>query len=139
MPDYHPLDTRHKANNSQAATQSRKPWRHVADPSPQPGVPPGPIRDSETAERRARENIGNAAEQTALAETPLLAHLFGPATLYYKIRAALIGQRARDYGPGKIAIQIIAAFVLYFAFVYLDGKYGLTQMLGGRTEMYTID
>lgn len=139
MPDYHPLDTRHKANKNAAATQSRKPWRHVTDPPPQPGIDPGPIRDSETAERRARENIGNAAEQAALAEVPWFAHLFSPAALYYKRRATLIGQRARGYGPGKIAIQIISAFALYFAFVYLDGKYGFNEMLGGRAEMYTID
>ncbi|WP_373636578.1 hypothetical protein [Yoonia sp. BS5-3] len=138
MPDYHPLDTRNKADKQKTDGPNR-PWRKVADPAPLPGVKSGPIRDSDAMERRAREKIGNDAEQAALRDAPLWANLFGPATLYYKIKAALIGQRARGYGSGKIVFQIIGAFALYFALFYLDSQFGFSQMLGVSTEMYSID
>lgn len=138
MPDYHPLDTRHKANKTGSTQKAGKPWRNVAEPPPPPGAKPGQIRDSDLTEWRAREKTGNAAEKAALQETPLIANFFGPATLYYKIRAALIGERARGHSPGKIALQIVGAFVLYFAIVYLHGLSGLDGMLSGST-MRTID
>lgn len=139
MRSYHPLDTRHKANKPGAAKTSPKPWHHVADPPPPPGAQSRPISDSESAERRARERIGKEAERAALDQAPFIANLFGPATFYYTIRAALIGEGARARGNGRIAMNIAGAFVLYFLLMYLDRQFGLNELLGGSASMQSID
>lgn len=139
MRQYHPLDTRHKANKAGPNQASGKPWRHVVDPPPAPGARAGPIRDGDALERRAREKIGKEAEQAALNEAPLSANLFGPAILYYEIRAALIGDRARGYGTGRIALNIACAFLLYFLLIFLDRQFGLAELASGAASMLTID
>ena len=139
MAIYHPLDTRHKANKTGGRDRSGKPRRNVKDLPVPPGAKSGPIRDSDAMERRAREDIGRKAERDAIEQAPLVANLFGPATLYYRIRAALIGERARGYGNGRIALNIAGAFVLYVLFVYLDSQFGLNDVLTGSSSMRTID
>ncbi len=139
MPDYHPLDTRHKANKAAKAPKAEKPWRNVAEPAVPSGAKAGPIRDDDTTEWRARERIGRAAERAALKETPLIAHLFGPATLFYKIRATLIGERARGHSHTRIALQFATAFGLYFLVYYMDGLFDLTGLAGAETTMKSIN
>ncbi|MDX8349631.1 hypothetical protein SLH49_16725 [Cognatiyoonia sp. IB215446] len=139
MANFHPLDTRHKANKRTDPKTDQKPWRQPYEPPVPPGAKTGPIRDSDEIERRAREKIGCEAERDALNETPLTANLFGPAALYYRIRAMLIGERARGHSPMRIALQIIAAFGLYFLVIALDGAFGINDFLTSGGGLFTAN
>ncbi|MDX8352244.1 hypothetical protein [Cognatiyoonia sp. IB215182] len=139
MANYHPLDTRHKADKDTDPKKSEKPWRQPYEPPVPPGAKAGPIRDSDEIERRAREKIGRDAEKAALQETPLSANLFGPALLYHKIRAALIGERARGHSYFRIASQIVVAFGLYFLIFHLSNEVEAIQAIFGSTTMQQIN
>ena len=128
MANYHPLDVRYKPKTHSGQQLKTQPWR-ITEPKVEPWQRKGPIQDDPRTEQRKQEKHARKIEGKELRKIPLIAILFSPALLFYQGRALLRSKSAAGYSTGQIALQVIAAVVIYFVLFKADTTFGINELL----------
>jgi hypothetical protein len=130
MPNYHPLDVRHKPTEPVDLRPKARSWR-IAEPKPEPWQRKGPIQDDPRVEQRKREAHSRDIEQEERKKIPLASHLFTPARLFYETRALLRSKSGVGYSKFQIVTQVVGAVVMYFMLFRADTMFGINDFLIG--------
>jgi hypothetical protein len=144
MANYHPLDTRHRANRAITPVRTTaslgpapvvqlgsRAWKNAGDVVP-------PTLDTR-ADARAKQTAAQKAAAEVHAQAPVLWQFRRASSTTTPLRAFFAAQKAFGRSAAGQLVYVFIAVALYFALMKIDMTFHINDFLNGTTTIKSID